>query len=163
MIIEEGYVYHIKNEYFEFVKNEKLMTNHEGDSTRPNYFCIKINDENVMWFIPMSSKVEKYKKIIQNKMKKYKKCDTIVIGNYRGREHAFLIQNMFPITEKYIDHIDTIVGKALKVPSETRRDIERKVEKVFLLKEKGINLVFPNVDKITEKLLKELKNGDLEW
>ena len=163
MIIEEGYVYHIKNEYFEFVKDEKLMTNHEGDSTRPNYFCIKINDENVMWFIPMSSKVEKYKKIIQNKMKKYKKCDTIVIGNYRGREHAFLIQNMFPITEKYIDHIDTIVGQALKVPSETRRDIERKVEKVFLLKEKGINLVFPNVDKITEKLLKELKNGDLEW
>lgn len=136
------------------------MTNHEGDSTRPNYFCIKINDENVMWFVPMSSKVEKYKKIIQNKMKKYKKCDTIVIGNYRGREHAFLIQNMFPITEKYIDHIDTIEGKALKVPSETRRDIERKVEKVLLLKEKGINLIFPNVDKITEKLLKELKNGD---
>lgn len=160
MIIEEGYVYHIKNEYFEFVKDEKLITNHEGDSTRPNYFCIKINDENVMWFVPMSSKVEKYKKIIQNKMKKYKKCDTIVIGNYRGREHAFLIQNMFPITEKYIDHIDTIEGKALKVPSETRRDIERKVEKVLLLKEKGINLIFPNVDKITEKLLKELKNGD---
>ncbi len=160
MIIEEGYVYHIKNEYFEFVKDEKLMTNHEGDSTRPNYFCIKINDENVMWFVPMSSKVEKYKKIIQNKMKKYKKCDTIVIGNYRGREHAFLIQNMFPITEKYIDHIDTIEGKALKVPSETRRDIERKVEKVLLLKEKGINLIFLNVDKITEKLLKELKNGD---
>lgn len=93
-------------------------------------------------------------------MKKYKKCDTIVIGNYRGREHAFLIQNMFPITEKYIDHIDTIEGKALKVPSETRRDIERKVEKVLLLKEKGINLIFPNVDKITEKLLKEVKNGD---
>lgn len=160
MIIEEGYVYHIKNEYFEFVKDEKLITNHEGDSTRPNYFCIKINDENVMWFVPISSKVEKYKKIIQNKMKKYKKCDTIVIGNYRGREHAFLIQNMFPITEKYIDHIDTIEGKALKVPSETRRDIERKVEKVLLLKEKGINLIFPNVDKITEKLLKELKNGD---
>lgn len=160
MIIEEGYVYHIKNEYFEFVKDEKLMTNYEGDSTRPNYFCIKINDENAMWFVPMSSKVEKYKKIIQNKMKKYKKCDTIVIGNYRGREHAFLIQNMFPITEKYIDHIDTIEGKALKVPSETRRDIERKVEKVLLLKEKGINLIFPNVDKITEKLLKELKNGD---
>jgi len=160
MIIEEGYVYHIKNEYFEFVKDEKLMTNHEGDSTRPNYFCIKINDENVMWFVPRSSKVEKYKKIIQNKMKKYKKCDTIVIGNYRGREHAFLIQNMFPITEKYIDHIDTIEGKALKVPSETRRDIERKVEKVLLLKEKEINLIFPNVDKITEKLLKELKNGD---
>lgn len=43
------------------------MTNHEGDSTRPNYFCIKINDENVMWFVPMSSKVEKYKKLFKIK------------------------------------------------------------------------------------------------
>ena len=67
MIIEEGYVYHIKNEYFEFVKDEKLITNHEEDSTRPNYFCIKINDENVMWFVPMSSKVEKYKKLFKIK------------------------------------------------------------------------------------------------
>lgn len=72
MIIEEGYVYHIKNEYFEFVKDEKLITNHEGDSTRPNYFCIKINDENVMWFVPMSSKVEKYKKLFKIKWKNIK-------------------------------------------------------------------------------------------
>ena len=109
MEIKEGYVYHIKNDYFELVNDDKLMKNHEGNSTRPNYFCVKMENEDILWFIPMSSRVEKYKK-----------CDTIVIGNYRGKDHAFLIQNMFPITIKYIDHIDTVQGKALQVPSETR-------------------------------------------
>ena len=42
MLIEEGYVYHIKSEYFEFVNDDKLIKNHEGNSTRQNYFCVKI-------------------------------------------------------------------------------------------------------------------------
>lgn len=157
MEIKQGYVYHIKESYFKFVNDDKLMKNHEGDSTRPNYFCIKIDNCEVMWFVPMSSKVDKYKIIIENKISKYKKCDTIVIGNYRGREHAFLIQNMFPITLKYIDHIDTVNGQALQVASETRRLILNKVNKVFRLKENGINLIFPNVDQIEKLLLTELE------
>ena len=131
MKLKEGYVYHIKNTYFELVKDDKLMKNHEGDSTRPNYFCVKMENDNILWFIPMSSKVEKYEEIIKDKMQKYKKCDTIVIGNYRGRDNAFLIQNMFPIINKYIDHIDTVQGKALQVPSETRKLILDKVNKIF--------------------------------
>ena len=134
MEIKEGYVYHIKSSYFDFINDEKLMKNHEGNSTRPNYFCIKTENNEIMWFIPMSSKVEKYKSIVKDKISKYNKCDTIVIGNYRGRDHAFLIQNMFPITPKYKDHIDTVKGKALQVPSETRREILDKVNKIFKLK-----------------------------
>ena len=136
MEIKEGYVYHIKSDYFEFVNDEKLMKNHEGNSTRPNYFCIKMENNEIMWFIPMSSKINKYKVIVEDKIKKYKKCDTIVIGNYKGRDHAFLIQNMFPIIPKYIDHIDTVNGKALQVPSETRRQILDKVNRIFKLKTK---------------------------
>lgn len=136
MEIKEGYVYHIKSYYFEFVNDEKLMKNHEGNSTRPNYFCIKMGNNEIMWFIPMSSKIDKYKAIVKDKIKKYKKCDTIVIGNYKGRDHAFLIQNMFPIISKYIDHIDTVNGKALQVPSETRRQILDKVNRIFKLKTK---------------------------
>ena len=161
MIVEEGYVYHVKEEYFKLVKDDKLMKNHEGNSTRPNYFCVKLEESDILWFIPMkleesdilwfipmSSKVDKYRKIIDLKIKKYKKCDTIVIGNYRGKNHAFLIQNMFPIIAKYIDHIDTVNGKALQVPSETRRIILEKVNKVFKLKKNGVNLIFPDVDNI---------------
>lgn len=158
MELKEGYVYHIKEEFFDFVKDNKLMKNHEGSSTRPNYFCIKLNSDDILWFIPMSSKVDKYHKIVEDKIIKYKKCYTIVIGNYRGRDHAFLIQNMFPITPKYIDHIDTVQGKAIQVPSETRRIILDKVNKIFKLKDKGINLIFPNVDKIKQRLLEEENN-----
>ena len=136
MEIKEGYVYHIKNSYFELVNDNKLMKNHEGNATRPNYFCVKMKDSNFLWFIPMSIKVEKYKTIIDNKIKKYKKCDTIVIGNYRGKNHVFLIQNMFPITSVYIYHIDTVQGRALQVPTETRNIILEKVNKIFKLKEK---------------------------
>ncbi len=41
MFLETGYVYHIKDAYFDFVKDEKLMKNHENGNTRPTYFCIK--------------------------------------------------------------------------------------------------------------------------
>jgi len=34
--------------------------------------------------------------------------NTIVIGLFAGKENAFLIQNAFPVIEKYFDHIHTI-------------------------------------------------------
>ena len=86
MEIKEGYVYHIKNDYFELVNDDKLKD-----------------------------------------------------GKW-----------------KYF--IDTVQGKALKVPSETRRIILDKVNKIFKLKQKGINLIFPDVDKIEQLLIEELKS-----
>ena len=69
MFLETGYVYHIKDEYFEFAKDEKLMKN-------------------------------------------------------------------FPITEKYIDHIDTIRNQAVPVVEGTQKEITYKVNKIFKLKSK---------------------------
>ena len=51
MKIKEGYVYHIKEEYFKVVRDEKLMKNHEGNFTRPNYFCIKLDNSEILWFV----------------------------------------------------------------------------------------------------------------
>mgnify|MGYP001026095289 FL=1 len=136
MFLETGYVYHIKDEYFEFAKDEKLMKNHENGNTRPTYFCIKNTDSKILWFIPMSSKVEKYKKLQEQKIEKNGVCDTIVIGKYRRKEAVFLIQNIFPITEKYIDHIDTIRNQAVAVVEGTQKEITYKVNKIFKLKSK---------------------------
>lgn len=136
MFIETGYVYHIKNEYFDFVNDNKLMKNHENGNTRPTYFCIKNKDSKILWFIPMSSKVEKYRNLQKQKIIKNGICDTIVIGKYRSRNCAFLIQNIFPITEKYIDHIDTVRNKAVSVVEGTQKEIENKVKKIFKLKSK---------------------------
>lgn len=136
MILETGYVYHIKDEYFEFAKDNNLMRNHEKGNTRPTYFCIRNQNSKILWFIPMSSKVEKYKKLQEQKIQKNGVCDTIVIGKYRKKEAVFLIQNIFPITEKYIDHIDTIRNQTVAVVEGTQKEITYKVNKIFKLKSK---------------------------
>lgn len=41
MICEEGYVYHIKESYFEKVNYNKLMANKENCKFRSSYFCFK--------------------------------------------------------------------------------------------------------------------------
>ena len=50
MIVQTGYLYHIKDEFFDIIQDENLMTNHECGKKRPTYFTIKDND--ILWFIP---------------------------------------------------------------------------------------------------------------
>ena len=94
MEIKTWYLYHIKDDFFNVVGDENLMTNHERGRKRPTYFTIK--DKDILWFIPLSSKVEKYKKVIDNKIKKYGRCDTILIREVLGEKSAILLQNVFP-------------------------------------------------------------------
>ena len=75
-------------------------------------------------------------KLQQQKIQKNGVCDTIVIGKYRRKDAVFLIQNIFPITEKYIDHIDTIRNQAVAVVAGTQDEITTKVNKIFKLKSK---------------------------
>ena len=77
MKIETGYLYHIKNDFFDLVKDEGLMINHESGKTRPTYFTIREND--ILWFVPVSCRVNKYESIIKQKIKKYGSCKSIMI------------------------------------------------------------------------------------
>ena len=67
MKIETGYIYHIKDAFFDKINDRGLMINHENGRARPTYFTIK--DKDILWFIPLSSKIEKYKPIIKEKEK----------------------------------------------------------------------------------------------
>ena len=49
MKVQTGYLYHIKDEFFDIVNDENLMTNHERGKKRPTYFTIK--DKDILWFI----------------------------------------------------------------------------------------------------------------
>ena len=93
MKVQTGYLYHIKDEFFDIVNDENLMTNHERGKKRPTYFTIK--DKNILWFIPLSSKVEKYEKIINNKIKKFGRCDTILIREILGEMQLFYFKMLF--------------------------------------------------------------------
>ena len=66
--VETGYLYHIKDSYFDKVNDNGLMINHENGKTRPTYFTIK--DGEILWFIPLSTKISKYQKIIDKKIVK---------------------------------------------------------------------------------------------
>ncbi len=157
MKVQTGYLYHIKDEFFDKINDKGLMINHEKGHARPTYFTIK--DKNILWFIPLSSKVEKYKPIIEQKIKKYGVCKTIMISEIANQESVILLQNAFPTLEKYIDHVHIVNGKPVKVINSLKNEILDNFKYLLALKTEGINLFFPDIDKIKEQMLEELKQG----
>ena len=77
MQIHIGCFYFIKDIFFNIVKDKELMKNKENSSKRPCYYCFKSKEnDNIIWFIPVSSKIEKYKKFtiknLRDKLKRVK-------------------------------------------------------------------------------------------
>jgi len=155
MQVQTGYLYHIKDEFFDKIKDKGSMINHENGHSRPSYLAIK--DDNILWFIPLSSKIDKYKSIIEKKEKKYGSCKTILIKKIAGREQVILIQNAFPTLEKYIKSRHTIDGKFIKISSAIEREIVDDLEYMLSLKSDGLNLFFTDIDFIKNVMLEELE------
>lgn len=107
--------------------------------------------------IPLSSKVEKFRRIIEQRKKQGKPCDTIcIIKLDDNRESAFLIQDMFPISESYIEREYTIAGNHLMLTSEHEvRTLEKKARKVLKLIRHGVKFMptQPDVMRIYRKLI----------
>jgi hypothetical protein len=156
--IKPGYVYHIKDLYFDMVKDDKLMKNHEGNSYRPTYFCVRDVASGLLWVIPMSSRVEKYQLIVEKDTKRHGKCVKIVIGEYGGRQNAFLIQNMFPILPKYIDHVHLIKNNPAPVHTRLQRKLNQYFREAVRLHKRGVKIVFVDITRIERQMLDELKN-----
>lgn len=138
MEVKTGYLYHIKDEYFDIANDEKLMTNHERGKKRLTYFTIK--DRDILWFILISSKVEKYQKIIDRRIEKPSFCNTIIIRTIGGFPAVILFQNAFPTLEKYIDHVHTIDGVPLSVSTELQDEIKSLFKNMIGLKKMGTDL-----------------------
>ena len=41
MQVQTGYIYHIKDDFFDKINDKGLMINHENGKARPTYFTIK--------------------------------------------------------------------------------------------------------------------------
>ena len=79
--------------------------------------------------IPLNSKIEKYQHIIEKKRIENKPCDILHIRmTDNGKKNVFLIADMFPITEAYIEREYMIAGKHLRV---TQPDVLR-IQKLLL-------------------------------
>ena len=155
MKVQTGYLYHIKDEFFDKINDKSLMINHENGHSRPSYLAIK--DDKILWFIPLSTKVDKYKSIIEKKVKKFGSCKTILIKKIADRESVILIQNAFPTIEKYVKSKHTIDGKVVKISDAVKREILDDFQYMLSLKIEGLNLFFTDIDKIKEIIFEELK------
>jgi hypothetical protein len=96
---------------------------------------------------------------VDNKKKAGKPCDIIhIVKLDDDRESAFLIQDMFPITEAYVEREYTIAGNHLMLTSEhTAKTIEQKARKVIGMLKRGVKFTptQPDVVKMIDKLTKK--------
>lgn len=161
MQINVGCFYFIKDSFFDVIDDSELMQNKENGNKRPCYYCFKSKEyDSIIWFIPVSTKIDKYQKIYDKKLQKQIKLgktpsiDTIVFGNVANTYSAFLIQNMFPVTEEYIESQYIKNKVAIKLSNKLQNEIISKAIKVLNLYNHGMkNIVFPDIDRILGKLL----------
>lgn len=157
MVIEDGKFYFIKDEFFGLFKDYKLMKNKEGGTRRPCYFCFRDRiDKEIIWFVPISTKYEKYKRIYENKKVKNgnRPVYNFVFGNVLGKDAVFLIQNIFPTVEKYVKEKYVTSNVDVEISSDMRDRIIRISYRVLRLAQEGIHIPFYDVIEMKEFLLK---------
>ena len=153
-MIERGF-YIVKDKFFEDMNDLYFKGNKEAN--RPHYYCFKEEETSLYWMIPLSSRIEKYKKIMSKKIASGKPCDILhIIKLDNDKESVFLIQDMFPITEEYIERTYTIANNHLTVTSEhSAIEIEKKAKKVMHMLKKGVKFTptQPDINAIINKLI----------
>jgi len=149
--------YIIKDKFFEDMSDPYLKGN--KSENRPHYYCLEDKSTGIYWMIPLSSRIDKYKRIVEKKEKVGKPCDIIhIVKLDDDRRSAFLIQDMFPITDEYIEREYTIAGNHLMLTSEhVVKEIERKAKKVMGMLKRGVRFIPTQPDVIS--ILKKLKQG----
>lgn len=159
MVIEDGKFYFIKDEFFEIFKEYKLMENKESGTKRPCYFCFrdKFNQE-IIWFVPISTKYEKYQNIYEYKKQKQHRVYNFVFGEVVGKQSVFLIQNLFPTTEKYILEKYITENKDVEIALNVRNKVIAYARQVIMMAERGINIPFYDIVEMKNILL-ENKNA----
>lgn len=177
--MKQGTFFFIEDAFFaRHDPDGRLMRNKEGGHNRPCFYAFPDRkDENIFWCVPISSQVEKFEKIVQNKIsrqaaKGYKspKCNTIRFGEVLGQKRAFLIQNMFPVTAAYISatYIDKNSHRPVTIAPATEKDIIANARDILKLVFRGYrDFVFSDIQKTYLDLVAELhpeqeKRNELE-
>ena len=152
MEIISGYAYHIKDSYFTFANDPNLMQNKERGSYRPTLYCIRDTKTGILWMVPISSQYEKFKTIHDKIIASGKPCRGIVLGEYAGQNAAYLLQNMFPIKEEYIDHIHTKNGNPVPISFKLQAEIKKNMKTLLALNARGIKVTFTDINRLMSLL-----------
>lgn len=71
---------------------------------------------------------------------------------------------MIPISsqvEKYFDHVHTIENKPITIYKKLDRELTINLREVLAMYKRGIRLIFPDIEKIQEKMEEELSKETL--
>lgn len=154
-----GHFYYISDKYFIDFPDPYLMQNKETINgqvhDRPCFYAFQDTSTGLYWMIPFSSQTNKFRQIYNKKIQKYHRCDTIVFGKVLGHEKAFLIQNMCPITDEYVnnEYIDSNANIPVRINGALEQSLISKAKKVLALQRKGSKLIFPDIFAIEQKLI----------
>lgn len=163
--MDSGNFYFINDDYYKKFDGLGLLKNREiidgKVHGRPCYYAFK--EDNICWMIPISSKVEKYQEQYKIAIEKYKLCDGICFGYILGEKKAFLVQNMLPVTDKYVTnvYIDKNTSNPISIPPKLRSDLNAKIRKALRLYRKGTKIVLTKILDIEKILLEEIEKENL--
>src|SRR5699024_573943 len=160
-------LYFLSNEYYQDFPDDKLMQNKDTidgvPHSRPCFFAFPdARIPEIYWVVPISSKYEKYKRIEQDKIKKYGRCNTIRFGTVLGRNTAFLIQNMCPATEKYLTPYIDKNKQPIQIDGRVAADIEKNARSGLALAKRGAKVIFQDVFTIFKGLEQQLQQAEAE-
>lgn len=156
--------YFIKDKYFEDFPDKGLMINHEKINNaihnRPCFYAYKDEKNEIYWMIPVTTQVEKYRKIYAQKIKRFKRCDNLVFAEFLNKEAVFLIQNIFPVTDEYIlNRYFDKNNKPIEISYKLSFEIRKKARYIIRGVRLGVKgLVFPDILKIENILMQRKTN-----
>lgn len=144
-----GHFYFLKDRYEKDFPNPNFMCAHAVYEREPHHrpcYCAFTEDGIVFWLIPISSKVQKFERIYNEKKSRCKRCDTIDFCEILGHKKAVLIQNMCPVTAEYLlnEYLDDN-HMPVQISNSDKKRIISKAKKVLLLQRRGYNLIFGDV------------------
>ena len=161
----EAQLYFLSDQYYKDFPDDKLMKNKDiidgVPHNRPCFYAFPdAKNPSILWIVPISSRYEKFKKIEQDKIAKYGKCNTIRFGTVLGRNTAFLIQNMCPATEKYLTPYIDKNNSPIRIDNRVAEDVVKNAHEVLALAKRGAKVVFPDIFKIYSGLEQQLNEID---
>ena len=161
--MDSGRFCFLSDQYYEDFQDKYLMRNKEVVDgvmhDRPCFFVFKdsINPK-ISWLVPISSNYEKYKRLYDKKVQRYGKCNTIRFGEVLGKQAAFLIQNMCPVTERYIREIYVDKnGVPIQIDSRIVADVIANAREVLAITKRGAKIIFPDVAAMLNVLIEQLE------
>lgn len=156
-----GKLYFIRDDFYDKFKNCGLLENKEMINGvmhgRPCCYMFKYEDNDLYWMIPVSSKIEKYERQYKHSVDKYGLCDNISFGYVLGKRRAFLPQNLFPVTEEYIEntYIDMNTKRPITIPKDLMSELNKKARKKIRYNFQGKKFGMTDIVKIYNGLINQ--------